>query len=118
MPQPYFETPIQLYHVLKTSWTEETCCDGWDAQNPCKNQCSVTALAVQHFFGGDIVTTATKGGTHFYNRIDGVYWDLAADQFDEPIPYANTPSSVEAALADSSAAKLDVLLANIARLAV
>ena len=63
-----------------------------------------------------IVTTATKGGKHFYNLIDGVFWDLAADQFDEPIPYANTPSSVEAALADSSAAKRDALLANIARL--
>lgn len=109
-----FETPIDLYHVIKHAWSEATCCDGWDPSNPCKNQCSVTALAVHHVFGGDIVTTATKGGKHFYNRIGDAHWDLAADQFDEPIPYSHTPSSVAEALADSSPAKLEILLANIA----
>ncbi len=108
-----FATPIDLYHVIRHAWSEATCCDGWDAANPCKNQCSVTALAVQHVFGGEIVTTATKGGKHFYNRIGDAYWDLAADQFDEPIPYSNTPSSTAEALADSSPAKLAILLKNI-----
>ncbi len=117
MAQPSFNTPIELYHVIKQAWTEETCCDGWDAANPCKNQCSVTALAVQHFFGGDIVTTQTKGGKHFYNRVDGAYWDLAAEQFGEPIPYSNMPSSHAEALADSSPAKLSALLANIEKIA-
>jgi hypothetical protein len=110
-----FRDPIELYHVVKRAWSEESCCSGWTPDNPCRNQCSVTALAVEHHFGGEIVTTPTKGGTHFYNRIDGAYWDLAADQFDEPIPYANHPSSREAALADSSAEKLAILLANIER---
>lgn len=108
-----FATLIELYHVIKRAWSEATCCDGWDAANPCKNQCSVTALAVYHFFGGQILTTATKGGKHFYNRIGDACWDLAADQFDEPIPYSNTPSSVAEALADSSPAKLEILLVNI-----
>jgi hypothetical protein len=110
-----FRDPIELYHVVRLAWSEETCCSGWTPANPCRNQCSVTALAVQHHFGGDIVKTATKGGTHFYNRIGGTYWDLAADQFDEPIPYGNTPSSREEALADSSPAKLAALLSNIER---
>lgn len=108
-----FTDPIDLYHVVKRAWSEETCCSSWTADNPCRNQCSVTALAVQHYFGGDIVRTATKGGTHFYNRIDTRYWDLAADQFDEPIPYENRPSDRTEALADSSPDKLAALLRNI-----
>ena len=80
----------------------ETIADPFDPANPCRNQCAVTALAVHHHFGGGIIRTATKGGTHFYNLIDGRYWDLATDQFNEPIPYDNTPSSVEEAARDAS----------------
>jgi hypothetical protein len=110
-----FKDPIALYHVVKRAWTEETCCSGWSADNPCRNQCSVTALAVQRLLGGDIVKTRTKGGTHFYNSIDGVYWDLAADQFSEPIPYENLASDTAEALGDTTPDKLRILLANIER---
>ena len=108
-----FRDPIELYHLVKRAWSEETCCSGWTADNPCRNQCSVTALAVQHFFGGDIVKTRTKGGTHFYNRIGGAYWDLAADQFSEPVPYENLASDQDEALRDTTPEKLRILLANI-----
>ena len=110
-----FRDPIELYHVVKRAWSEETCCSGWTADNPCRNQCSVTALAVQHVFGGDIVKTRTKGGTHFYNRIGGAYWDLAADQFSEPVPYENLESDRDEALRDTTPEKLRILLANIER---
>jgi hypothetical protein len=114
MSEPEFADPIALYHVVREAWSEETCISGYDPKNRCKNQCSVTALAVHHFFGGEIVKTATKGGTHFYNRIGGAYWDLAADQFDEPIPYTNLDSSPREALADTSQAHFSALLRNIA----
>ena len=68
---------------------------------------------MHHYFGGTIVTTRTVGGTHFYNLIDGAYWDLSVEQFAEPIPYENRPSSPAEALADSSPAKLAALLAAI-----
>jgi hypothetical protein len=58
---------------------------------------------------------ADQGGTHFYNRIGGAYWDLAADQFSEPIPYENLASDTDEALGDTTPEKLRVLLANIAR---
>lgn len=108
-----FADPIALYHAVKQSWSAETISDPFDPANPCRNQCAVTALAVHHHFGGDIMKTATKGGTHFYNRIDGRYWDLATDQFDEPIPYDNQPTSTDEAHEHATPAQLEMLLRNI-----
>ncbi len=107
------ETPDRLYHLVKRAWASETVSTPFDPANPCRNQCAVTALAVQHLLGGNIVKTATKGGTHFYNLIDGRYWDLAADQFDEPIPYENRPASAEEVYDHATPAQLSALLANI-----
>jgi len=64
---------------------------------------------VQDHFGGEILSTKTAGGTHFYNLIDGKKWDLTVSQFAEPIPYDDTPSSRIAALADTSAQKYALL---------
>ena len=108
-----FASPIDLYHVVRTCWSPETCVSGWSTENPCRNQCSVTALAVQHYFGGEVLKTKTKGGTHFYNAIDGVRWDLATDQFDEPIPYEDLPSSIAEALSDASPERFAVLIRQI-----
>ena len=109
-----FTDPIELYHVLKRSWSQDSISDAFDPANPCRNQCAVTALAVQKLFGGELLKTATKGGTHFYNRIDGRIWDLAADQFAEPIPYDNTLTTVAEAHEHASEAHLTALLASIA----
>ncbi|MEY4239126.1 MAG: hypothetical protein RL339_1727 [Pseudomonadota bacterium] len=107
------DSPIAMYHVIKHCWSGETIPDAFDPANPCRNQCAVTALALQHLMGGDIVKTATKGGTHFYNRIDGRYWDLATDQFDEPIPYDNTLTTAAEAFEHASEAHLQALLQAI-----
>lgn len=108
-----FNSPIELYHVVKHCWSADTIPDAFDPANPCRNQCAVTALAVQRLLGGEIVKTATKGGTHFYNQIDGRYWDLAADQFDEPIPYDNVPTTAAEAFEHASQAHLQALLKAI-----
>lgn len=105
-----FASPIDLYHVIKHCWSAETVCGAFDPANPCKNQCAVTALAVRHYFGGDLVRSATQGGTHFYNYIDGRYWDLATDQFHEPIPYDNTPATVAEAHQHAAPAELAALI--------
>ncbi len=111
-----YANPADFYHAVKQAWSAETIPDPFDPLNPCRNQCAVTALATQRVFGGEIFKTATKGGTHFYNRIDGRYWDLATDQFDEPIPYDNSPSSIEEAHEHATPAQLAILLANVERL--
>jgi len=109
-----FADPIALYRVLRTCWSTATT-GAFDATRPARNQCSVTALAVQHYFGGEIVTTPTIGGTHFYDDLGGIFWDLSAEQFDEPFPMAGIASSRAAALADSSPERLAALLAGIER---
>ncbi|MEO5866274.1 MAG: hypothetical protein ABIS14_05460 [Sphingomonas sp.] len=109
-----FADPIALYHAVRRAWAPETVSSAFDPANPCRNQCAVTALAVQRLLGGEIVKTRTKGGTHFYNRIDGRYWDLATDQFDEPIPYENLSVSTDEPFEHATRAQLDTLLANIA----
>jgi hypothetical protein len=109
-----FADPVALYQALRDrGWSAATVSAGYDPARRARNQCSVTALAVQTMFGGDIVKTPTVGGTHFYNHVDGVYWDLTVEQFDAPIPFANLPSSRDEALADSSPAKLEALLAAV-----
>jgi len=113
-----FASPIDLFHVIKHCWSAETVCrsgtqGAFDPANPCRNQCAVTALAVRHYFGGDLVRSATKGGTHFYNHIDGRYWDLATDQFDEPIPYDNALATIAEAQEHASPAELSALIAAI-----
>lgn len=111
--QIHFASPIELYHVVRTCWSHDTCVSEWSAENPCRNQCSVTALAFQHHFGGDILKTRTKGGTHFYNLVHGAKWDLATDQFDEPIPYEDLPSTTDEALSDATPERLKILLERI-----
>lgn len=106
-----FKTPIDLYRALRHVWASDTASPAgtWSSSNPALNHCSITSLVVQDFFGGEILTTKTVGGTHFYNAIDGTTWDLTASQFAEPIPYDGTPSSRAMALSDTSTEKYERL---------
>ena len=104
MTRQAFSTPIELYRELRHAWSAETASPptSWSADNPARNHCSVTSLIVQDHFGGEILSTRTVGGTHFYNLIDGTRWDLTISQFAEPIPYDDTPSSREIAMNDTT----------------
>ncbi|WP_158940478.1 hypothetical protein [Burkholderia sp. S171] len=110
-----FATPLDLYRAISRVWSGDTSSptDAWSSSNPAQNHCSITALVVQDHFGGEILSTRTSGGTHFYNLIDGKKWDLTVSQFAEPIPYDDTPSSRMVALADTSAQKYELLTDRI-----
>lgn len=91
-------SPLDLLPPLRAAWSPET--SGlWDPENPARGQCDVTALAVHELFGGDILKTEVPEGWHFYNRVDGVRYDLTQSQFDRPIAYADVPSNRREALA-------------------
>ena len=109
--EKFFADPIALYRQIKHAWSADTASPpaGWSSDNPAKNHCSVTALIVNDYFGGEIVSTKTVGGTHFYNIIDGRRWDLTVSQFAEPIPFDDTPSSRQAAMADTTPEKHQAL---------
>ena len=110
-PKKAFTNPVDLDRELHGAWSAETARppESWFTGNPAKNHCSVTALIVQEHFGGDILSTKTVGGTHFYNQIDGTRWDLTISQFAEPIPFDDTPASREAAMSDTTPEKYYIL---------
>jgi hypothetical protein len=115
--RPDFADPIALFRTLRMVWAQDTAggtC-AWSQNNPAKNHCSITALIVQDYFGGAILTTRTTGGTHFYNSIDGNRWDLTISQFAEPICFEDTPSTREAAMADATEGKYLMLAARVRR---
>ena len=92
------ETPEIFAEALKAAWSAKSS-PSWTIGNPAKGQCSVTSLVAQDIFGGEILTTQTKGGTHFYNVIDGKRHDFTISQFDYTIAFDDTPSSRAAACA-------------------
>jgi hypothetical protein len=111
-----FPTPLDLYRALVLVWSQDTASPtgAWSPENRAHNHCSLTALLVQDYFGGQILSTKTSGGTHFYNSVDGVKWDLTSSQFSEPIPYDDHQSSREIALADTSTEKYKLLVERLA----
>ena len=110
-----FDNPVELFRILKQAWTGDTASpsEGWSAFNPAKNHCSVTSLIFNDCFGGVILVTRTAGGNHFYNCVAGKRWDLTVSQFAEPIAYEDIPSSRQAAMADTSLEKYNMLSGKV-----
>lgn len=110
-----FATPKDLYRLLVQVWSSDTASppESWSPQCPARNHCSVTSLIVQDYFGGEILSTKTSGGTHFYNRINAIKWDLTVSQFSEPEPYDDMLSSRERALLDTSEFKYQLLTSRL-----
>jgi hypothetical protein len=112
-----FVSPDMLLDGLKSAWSLESS-PSWTKENPAKGQCSVTALVVQDLFGGEIFTTKTKGGTHFYNFIDGTRYDLTISQFDYEISFDDMLSERDEAFADTSFEQYQALITSLDRYAV
>ena len=77
-----------LRAFLEISWCADTAYGDWNPQNPALNQCYVTALVVQNYFGGKLPSCKmTDGDSHCWNILpDGVHVDLTEDQFDYIVP--------------------------------
>lgn len=72
-----------LKDTLLLTWCAKTAQGEWTPKCPSLNQCAVTALVVQDYFGGDLLRCKmTNGNSHYWNRLpDGTEEDLTADQF-------------------------------------
>ena len=103
-----------LRRRLERAWSDRTS-SLWTPDDPARGQCSVTALAVQHLCGGEILKTPTPAGPHFYNRIGGERHDFTAAQFSRPPAYEDLPSDAGEAMADTSPAQLAALLDALER---
>lgn len=97
----HLDSPEVFAEALKAAWSINSS-TSWTTANPAKGQCSVTSLVAHDIFGGDIVTTRTKGGTHFYNVIGGQRYDFTISQFDYEIAFDDTPSNCAEAFTDTS----------------
>lgn len=71
-----------LRALLEVAWCAETAYGDWNPRVPSLNQCYVTALVVQKYFGGILPSCKmTDGDTHCWNILpDGVHVDLTEDQ--------------------------------------
>ena len=76
----------ELYDKLLNCWSRETCAVGmrpdWSRENPTLGQCSITSFIVQDLFGGEVLGIPLPGGgTHCFNELNGVRFDLTSEQF-------------------------------------
>lgn len=69
--------------ILPLAWCAETAYGKWNSEVPSFNQCAVTALVFQEYFGGKILRRKmTDGRNHFLNKLpDDTEVDLTEDQF-------------------------------------
>lgn len=80
-------TEETLHSVLMCSWDKDTLRpqdrDKWNEYVPSLNQCCVTALVVQDYFGGKLLRCdMTNGDHHYFNRLpSGKEVDLSKEQF-------------------------------------
>lgn len=90
--------------ALHKAWSLDTAVQ-WTEVNRASGQCNVTAAVVCDVFGGEVLRTKLPGVWHYYNRIDGVRYDLTDSQFtapgalfDAPASYQDEASSVDEAM--------------------
>lgn len=60
----------------------------WSEENKTLGQCAVTALVVQHFFGGDIYKHNKY--SHYFNILNGQIIDLTKSQFNFKLDYSDS----------------------------
>ena len=79
----------KLQILLQRSWDKDTShYKDWKPANPAYGQCAVTALVVQDYLGGDIISCFVGKFRHYYNDThDKNEIDLTASQYDPFVPY-------------------------------
>lgn len=73
-----------LKKALLLAWCSETALGEWSPECPSQNQCAVTALIVQDYYGGDMLRCKmSSGDSHYWNRLpNGTEEDTTEPQFE------------------------------------
>lgn len=72
----------RLMTAIQRSWDRDTShYKDWRPKNSAYGQCAVTALVVQDYLGGDIVSCYVGKYRHYYNEINKEVVDLTASQY-------------------------------------
>lgn len=73
----------QIRRVLERGWSAKTsyCLSGYDGRVKSLGQCYVTARALHHLFGWEILYNGIDGNNHYWNRLPcGLEVDFTSDQ--------------------------------------
>ena len=70
--------------VVREAWVGATALGPWTSKCPELNQCAVTSMLVQDYFGGNLLRCeCNDGDSHYWNMLPGnEEWDLTAGQFE------------------------------------
>ena len=86
--QPISTDREKVLQAIRDSWCAETCGDptAWSPQQPAWQQCDASAFVAWEHLGGELVlgTVFLDGEQtehHYWNRIDGLDFDLTRAQF-------------------------------------
>ena len=93
--------------ALLKAWSLDTAVQ-WTVENPASGQCNVTAAVIHDIFGGEILRTRLPGVWHYYNRIDGVRFDLTDSQFSAPGALFAAPEAYSDNITDRASAKTNI----------
>lgn len=87
-----------LLIALQKSWHRDTSYSPaeWSEVNPARGQCTVSALVIQHYLGGELqryeVSGINTNETHYCNILpDGTVIDSTASQYKTPVTLSIKP---------------------------
>ena len=75
---------IVFEEVIQEAWVAATALGDWTSKCPELNQCAVTSMLVQDYFGGRLLRCECDDGvSHYWNLLPGEeQWDLTRGQFE------------------------------------
>ena len=121
LPTKSISSLTELYSLLlERGWSKDTCAKNtlWSEENPVVGQSAVTALLVQKLFGGEILSFPYSNSTHYFNCIDGCFFDLTFEELNQtkkksypPQKYDNLGASPKRPY-KTHGTKLDILINN------
>jgi len=83
-----------LRNALEYAWVGATAQGAWSSKCPSLNQCAVTALVIQEYFGGDLLRCeCDDGDSHYWNMLPGdkeVDWTEQQFEFSGVVPLRET----------------------------
>lgn len=73
----------RIRQVCSEDTTHPSCKEEWSKANPMLGHCAVASAIFYNKFGGEIIRgiIAESGISHYWNRLDGVEYDLTKEQF-------------------------------------
>jgi hypothetical protein len=75
------DTAVALQQAALDVFTCDTAFGTCDPKRPSQGHCLLASMAFQDIVGGDIRSGVVGDTPHYWNRLDGVEFDLTADQF-------------------------------------